>query len=369
MPADRRELGSNLQASVFDKQQNSAVRSPMPLPGPLPSNLVPYIRQATSWHQILLLLLTVLVFLIEVVPLELQRRIVNDAVKHRAFNLIIMLCAVYAGVALVHGLLKLTLNVYRGWVAEYVTRDLRKRVRELEAGSEANPISEERGIEISMIVAESEPIGLFVAGALSEPLLQGGILATVLAYMVHIDPWMTLIAAAIFVPQFAFVPLMQSAINRRTKSGISILRTLSASLADPKRAMEDSLEKDESRIDKLFRLSMGVFKLKYAMNFLMNYGTHLQVIAALLYGGYLVLKFDLEIGGVVAFISGVSRLTDPWGDLVNYFRDLSLAHVKYHLLATTTNQIAERHGTNGNGAAAEKPRGLDESEKRDQARS
>ena len=48
-------------------------------------------------------------------------------VKHRAFHLIIVLCAVYAGVALVHGLLKLVLNVYRGWVAEYVTRDLRKR--------------------------------------------------------------------------------------------------------------------------------------------------------------------------------------------------------------------------------------------------
>ena len=141
-------------------------------PAPFPDKLLRYISLATRWHQILLLVLTVAVFLIEVVPLELQRRIVNDAVKHRAFHLIIVLCAVYAGIALVHGLLKLVLNVYRGWVAEYVTRDLRKRVREV--GSELNPISEERGIEISMIVAEAEPIGLFVAGAMSEPLLQGG---------------------------------------------------------------------------------------------------------------------------------------------------------------------------------------------------
>jgi hypothetical protein len=29
---------------------------------------------------------------------------------------------------------------------------------------------------------------------------------------------------------------------------------------------------------------------------------------------------QLEVGGVVAFISGVGRLNDPWGDLVNYFR-------------------------------------------------
>jgi ABC-type bacteriocin/lantibiotic exporter with double-glycine peptidase domain len=312
-----------------------------------PDKLLRYIRQATGWHQVLLLTLTVAVFLIEVVPLELQRRIVNDAVKHREFNLIVLLCAVYAGVALVHGLLKLVLNVYRGWVAQHVTRDLRKRVRELEIGKEPNSMAEERGLEISMIIAEAEPIGLFVAGALSEPLLQGGILATVLAYMVHIDVWMTLIAAAIFVPQFVFVPVMQGAINRRTKAGISILRILSASLTDPQGATDNSLREDEARIDKVFGLNMGVFKLKYGLNFLMNYGTHLQIVAALLYGGYLVLNSRLEIGGVVAFISGVSRLTDPWGDLVNYFRDLSLAHVKYRLLANTTNQIAERHEANG----------------------
>ena len=56
----------------------------------------------------------------------------------------------------------------------------------------------------------------------------------------------------------------------------------------------------------------------------MSYGTHLQIIAALLYRSYLVLNSDLEIGGVVAFISGLGRLTDPWSDLVTYFRDLSL---------------------------------------------
>jgi hypothetical protein len=33
---------------------------------------------------------------------------------------------------------------------------------------------------------------------------------------------------------------------------------------------------------------------------------------------------QLEVGGTVAFISGIGRLNDLWGDLVNYFRDLSL---------------------------------------------
>ena len=45
----------------------------------------------------------------------------------------------------------------------------------------------------------------------------------------------------------------------------------------------------------------------------------------------------------VAFISGVGRLNDPWGDLVNYFRDLSLTQVKYRLVADRVNQLSERH--------------------------
>src|SRR5215470_6938015 len=233
-------------------QQKLAANADMRLRPHLPAKLLRYIWESTALHQLCLLVLTVAVFLIEVVPLELQRRIVNDAVKHREFQLIITLCAVYAGVALVHGLLKLALNVYRGWVSQHVTRDLRKRVRALEAGEAASdPASKERGIEISMIIAEAEPIGLFIAGALSEPLLEGGILATVLAYMVHIDLWMTVIAAAIFLPQFVFVPLMQGAINRRSKMGISILRLLSTSLTDPEGATDNNLRQDEGRIDKL----------------------------------------------------------------------------------------------------------------------
>jgi len=76
------------------------------------------------------------------------------------------------------------------------------------------------------------------------------------------------------------------------------------------------------------------------MNFLMNLCSHLQIVSALLIGGWWVHTDRLEIGGVVAFISGISRLNDPWGDLVNYFRDLTVTQVKYRLLANAVNELA-----------------------------
>ena len=93
----------------------------------LPRYLYRYIA-ATSWHhQIPLLALTIGVFLLEVVPLELQRRVINDIVKHRPYGAVVLLCGAYASAVLVQGSTKLGLNIYRAWVGERAKRDLRRR--------------------------------------------------------------------------------------------------------------------------------------------------------------------------------------------------------------------------------------------------
>ena len=92
-----------------------------------------------------------------------------------------------------------------------------------------------------------------------------------------------------------------------------------------------------------FSLDMGIFRLKFMMNFLMNLSTQLQIIGALLVGGLAVYAERLEIGGVVAFISGIGRITDPWGDLVNYFREVNITQVKFRLMSVAVNQQAQGH--------------------------
>jgi ABC-type multidrug transport system fused ATPase/permease subunit len=304
----------------------------------LPASVFRYVLATSGAHQLMLVALTISIFLIEIVPLELQRRIVNDLVKNRPYRWVIILCAVYAGVVLVQGGTKLVLNVYRGWVGERAIRDLRRRVHAvIEAPTTSSPAAEAQGIAVSMIVAEVEPIGGFVGESVSEPLLQGGILLSVLAYLIHVDPWMALGAFALFVPQFLFVPLMQAAVNRRAGARIRVLRQLGIGVIDQ---TNGRFRADEQRIDRVFALDMGIFRLKFTMNFLMNLCSHLQIISALLIGGWWVYTDRLEIGGVVAFISGISRLNDPWGDLVNYFRDLTVTQVKYRLLANAVNELA-----------------------------
>jgi len=312
----------------------------------LPNTIFRYIF-AVSWpHQIALVILTTVTFLLEVAPLEIQRRVVNDLVKGRTFSWVVILCAAYAGVVIIQGSTKLLLNVYRAWVGENAIRDLRRHVLAyLRVARVAAPGPEARGVGAAMIVGEVEPVGGFVGSSLSEPLLQAGILLSVLAYIVHLDRWMAAAAFALFVPQLVFVPLMQGAINRRAGVRVWVLRQLGVSTVDAHAASAEHDRSDGRRIDRVLQLNMGIYKLKFSMNFLMNFCSHLQVVAALLIGGWMVHTDQLEVGGIVAFISAVGRLNDPWGDLVNYFRDLSITQVKFGLLADRVNQLSENWST------------------------
>ncbi len=336
--------------SQIDGTQPAIWPRPGPARGPagasvaaeMPGNIYRFVLQASGWHQLSLVVLTIAVFLLEIVPLELQRRVVNDLVKHRSFSLIIGLCAVYAGSVLVQGGTKLVLNVYRSWVGERATRDLRRRVHVLVSStSAASSTPEAEGVQASMIVAEVESIGGFVGGSVSEPLLQGGILCSVLAYMIHVDFWMAGTTFALFVPQLVFVPLMQGAMNRRTRARVQIIRQLSVSVVEGISGDAAHDRTDDEHIQHVFELNMGIFRFKFSMNFLMNLSTQLQIIGALLVGGWAVYESRLEIGGVVAFISGIGRITDPWGDLVNYFREVNITQVKYVLVRDAINQQAQ----------------------------
>lgn len=146
-------------------------------------------------HQLPVIALTVGVFVLEVIPLELQRRAVNDITKHRPYTAIILICAAYLGAIAIQGSAKLCLNLYGARIGERAKRQLRRRIRAiLGAAGEEAASPDVQGTAIAMLVAEVELVGRFVGASLSEPLLQIGILATVIAYITHVDLWMGIAA-------------------------------------------------------------------------------------------------------------------------------------------------------------------------------
>ncbi len=308
----------------------------------LPRTLTGYIWRRNAAHQAALCALAVAVFLLSAVPLEIQRRLVNDAIGSGAVQPILWLALAYMGVALAEGGLKLAMNVYRGWVSENSVRDLRRTIsRQIDSDITALHTADAEGIEMAVVLSETEPVGGFIGISVSEPLLQGGVLASVFGYMVYLQPQMALLCLLVFSPQFLFVPLMQRAINRRAALRIQTLRDVGGGIAGIHANDRRFALVQDSRIDRVFALNMGIYKLKFSMNFLMNAMYHFGIATTLAVGGWYAVTGQIEVGTVVAFLSGLAKVNDPWGDIVNWFREMAVSRVKYRLIVQASDWLVK----------------------------
>jgi ABC-type bacteriocin/lantibiotic exporter with double-glycine peptidase domain len=159
-------------------------------------NLFAFAWRQSRRHQPWLCLLAVLIVPLTMVPLELQRRIIDRAIGLQNFDLLLWLGAIYLVVALLQGGLKYLLRLYSSTVGERTVLNLRRAVQSRHAcGVE--------GETVSIVASEVERVGGFVGEAFSEPILQGGILAVVLGYMLVVEPTIALVGLAFFAADSA----------------------------------------------------------------------------------------------------------------------------------------------------------------------
>jgi len=185
----------------------------------IPSTLLGFVWKLSAGDQVWLCTLSIMVAILDTVPIEAQRRIINDTVRQGYLQRIMVLAAIYAGLVIAQGSVKLLRNLYRSWVGENSILALRVLINDLSHGEGSLPAdATAQGIEISMVVSECEAVGGFVGDSISEPLLQAGIMVSVVGYLVYLQPLMVLILLAVLLPQFVFVPLMQLSINRKART-------------------------------------------------------------------------------------------------------------------------------------------------------
>ncbi|CDM61868.1 hypothetical protein LPU83_pLPU83d_0497 (plasmid) [Rhizobium favelukesii] len=297
----------------------------------MPRTLTGFIFTMGSVHQTMLLLLSIFLFTVSILPLEVQRRIINGAAEGSGVNSILVLALAYLALVLTEGGVKLVLNIYRGWIGEVAIRWLRMAVLDARKQRVDEQTTLAEGVEISIVLAEAEPVGGFIGTSISEPVLQVGVLAAVGSYMIYLQPFLALAVAAVFIPQVILVPILQSLINQRAKTKITVMRHLSEEMVEHDSSPKAS-NNQAAHVQRLFSTNMSIYKLKYSLNFLINLMLHLGFAGIFALGGYYVITGKTEIGTVVAFIVGLNRISDPWGALVDWYRDLKVTQVKYGLI-------------------------------------
>ncbi len=298
-----------------------------------------YVWQTSRKAQMLICLLTMIIAPLPMVYLELQRRMVDEAVTERNLGFLARLAIAYLVVICIKSVLKYVLNMAKGIAIETVARDIRRRV--MVKASEAHDPKRRAGdvvpgaTLVSILAAETEDMSGFAGDAFAVPLLSGGTVLYVVGYLIWVQPEIALLALAVYLPQLIIVPMTQHTINRLARLQIRLTRFL-GHVAEHGQQLHAGILRNAGRtlIERLYRVRVWIYLRKYFLSELGNFLASLGPLIVLTVGGYLVITGRTEIGTLVVFISGLQRIADPWDEMVNFYRAISNTSVIFAMINT-----------------------------------
>ena len=320
------------------------------------SSIFRFVLKFSLREQAFLLALTVVSYPFFFLSLDLPKTIINEAIDTdtSAFPVdvlgyelgqieyLLMLCTAFLGLVLVNGGFKYVINVYRGVVGERMLRRLRYDlfVRVLRF-----PLPQFRrtsqGELISMIVAETDPLGGYMGDSIGLPAFQGGMLVTLLAFMFVQDPLLGAAAVALYPIQAWLIPKLQKKLNLKKKERVRLARALSERIGEVVTGIREVHTHDTScferagyteRVGEIYRVRVQIYRLKFFIKFVNNFIAQITPFFFYSLGGYLVIEGDLTFGSLVAVIAAYEKLADPWKELLNFYQIKEDARVKYELL-------------------------------------
>ena len=311
---------------------------------PMPKSVYRYIITHSYERQIAVVLLTLTLLPLAPIPMEIQRRILDDAVANANSSLLTQLALAYLGLLVVHAGLKFAMQFQRELVSARITRSLRRSVYfriytvmppERLKRFEAHEDLVDEGAVVSMLSNEVEKLGGFGGAAISGPLLQIGTLLTVLGYMFWIEANVAVIALVVYSPQLVFVPILQARMNRLAARKALKTRELGHFIVDNSEA--DLLNHPPPRAfeklaDQILALRTRYLLTKNTMKTLNNILMALGPFGVIVLGGLMVIRGETEIGVVLSFVYGMERLADPVRELITIYRSVTDARMRYRIL-------------------------------------
>ncbi len=309
-----------------------------------------YIWTHSRRDQIILILLSIATLPLVYITLELPKKIVNllegmsypDSVfgyEVDRLSYLMLLSFAFLLVVLANGGLKYVLNVFRGSLGERVLRRLRY---ELFGRILRFPMTYfkrvSQGELLSMITAETEPLGEFIGESFSLPVFQGGILFTYLFFIFQQDLLLGLAAISLYPFQIWVIPRLQRQVNELAKQRVATARNLSGRIGETVSGINEVHANDTShferahiaqRLGRIYAIRFDIYKRKFFIKFLNNFLAQLTPFFFYSIGGYFVLRGDLSIGSLVAVLVAYKDLSGPWKELLTYYQRREDMKVKY----------------------------------------
>jgi putative ABC transport system ATP-binding protein len=297
-----------------------------------------------SWRsQLGILAVTVLIFPLVYVSLELPKRIINDAIGGEdgprflfgipleRFDYLLVLCALLLFlVALINGL-KWLLQVSMGRAGERMLRRLRHALFEHVLRF---PMARFRGGRqgelVQAMMGEIDPIGGFVGEVLATPVFQTGLLLVYVGFVFVQDFWLGMAAVAVIPLQAWLIPRLQARVIRLNRERAIGARGVADFLGESITGMPET-HVDGTAQWRLARLSamlhrqadirVALFRRKNAIKAINNLINQLPPLFFYAFGGWQVIEGRLDLGALVAVVAAQREMAQPWRELLVYFQN------------------------------------------------
>jgi ABC-type multidrug transport system fused ATPase/permease subunit len=305
-------------------------------------SLLSYVLHKELKTQLFLILLIAVSVGFKLVPLEMQKRIINQAIKFSRVDLLLHLCGLYILAVLVSSGMKYWINILRAQLGEKILRDLQC---DLFGHIIKFPLSYFRkhshGSINTALTGEINSVGEFFADALSVPAINLATYFAFVGYMFYLNATMAIVTIVLYPVEMIFVPRLQGRLNIWVDRRIQLTMSMGSAIQESLAGIEDihaNATYDFERFkftqwaQNVYKAKMQVYRYKFLIKLIDNLFSYMGPFFLFLVGGYLVIRGTFDLGALVAFLSAYGQLYDPWRELITYYQDLGTNRVKFKML-------------------------------------
>jgi ABC-type multidrug transport system fused ATPase/permease subunit len=320
------------------------------------SGIYRFILRHSRRDQIALVLLSLAGMPILYYSFELPKIIINEALAANGefpkpffgvsldqIPFLLTLSAAFLALVLIGGAFKFLTSTYRYRVGDRLLRRLRyDLVERLLRFPVKDFRTQSSGQIVSMVAAETSPLGLFMSEAFTVPTVAAGTLFTVLLFIFMQDWMMGVAALALYPLQLYLIPRIQDQLNELERRRALELRHVSDNVEHIVTNAAEIHGHDTSRLElaivgkrlqTIFDIRVRIATLRYTINVLNQFFSQLTPFFFLSIGGYLVIQDEISLGSLVAVLAAHKDMYAPWKDLIDYYQKAADSSVKYQQLS------------------------------------
>ncbi len=288
----------------------------------------------------IILLLTILVTVFtRVFPLEMQKRIVNQAINFKAIDLLLLYCGLYLAAVIINSALKFLISILQTIIGQRAAAGMRK---ELYRHVLNLPLTFFRRTQPGMVVqsfsTELATAGDFVGMAVAIPVTSVLTLIAFAVYLLWLNPLLAAVSFAVYPFAVFLIPWLQKRANLENTKRVDASRNLSSKIVEAVSGIHEiqtncaypvENRKFGAIVDELLKIRIVWNLYRQGIKVISNFFTNFTPFLIFILGGYLAINGRLELGALVAFLSAQEKVFDPWRELIDFYQSYQEASVSY----------------------------------------